>query len=94
MAKGQDLSRGQRTIVERYYEHRDTIAANNLGELVSQLWLVDADAKPKDADRLWERAGKALAHLTREDPRVAKALGDRDVKLLATLANELGGARG
>lgn len=91
MAKAQDLSRRQSKIVSRYYDHREDIAAENLGELVSQLWLVDAQAEPKKADRLWERAGKALAHLTQDDPRVGRVLKERDVTGLAKLATQLAG---
>jgi hypothetical protein len=49
MPKGQDLSRYQQKVVNRYYANIDTITLTKLGEMVSDLYL----AEGKAADRLW-----------------------------------------
>jgi len=39
MARGQYLTPHQKGIVKRYYEHKDTLATQKLGEIVSDLFL-------------------------------------------------------
>ena len=85
MAGGREYSRSQKKIIDRYYEHRDTIMAQKLGELVSELYL----AEGKKAETLWKRAEKALANLTAKDTRVKKVLDERSIEGLARLANDL-----
>ncbi len=87
MAKGQDLSRHQRGIVNRYYENRDTIMSHKLSEIVSDLYL----AEGKKAETLWKRAETALKNTAADPKKVAAVLKDRDLGALATLANELSG---
>jgi hypothetical protein len=73
MPKGQDLSRHQRKIVDRYYDNRGTIALTNLSEIASDLYLADTEGKQK---RLWDRAAKAIDNLVKEE-LVTRAAGDR-----------------
>ncbi len=91
MAK-RDLSKHQRSIVKRYYEHRDTIMENKLSELVSEIYLCDSQKK---ADKLWKSVETALANLAKSDalaksPRAKAILEARDVAKLAELIGELG----
>ncbi len=86
MAGGKDYSRYQKGIINRYYEHRDSIMAQKLGEIVSELYL----AEGKKAQTLWTRAEKALANITAKDARVKKILDERSVEGLAQLVNDLG----
>ncbi|TVQ31950.1 MAG: hypothetical protein EA376_08160 [Phycisphaeraceae bacterium] len=86
MPKGQHLSNHQRGIVKRYYDNRDTIMANKLAELVSDLALCESEKK---AASLWKRVEKALAGAKVEPKRIARIVEDRDVKELAKLAGEL-----
>ena len=86
MAKRPDLSRTQRKIVSRYYEHLDTITVQKLAEAVSELYL----AEGKAADRLWKRVETALAKTGASDTRVRQILTRRDVAGLAGLVSELG----
>jgi hypothetical protein len=58
MAKRPDLTAYQRKIVDRYYEHNETIHATKLGELVSEIALT-SDAKK--LDKLWKSASEYLA---------------------------------
>lgn len=88
MAK-RDLTGHQRKIVDRYYEHRDTIMVHKIGEIVSELAMAESD---KARDRLWTRAEKALANLSANEARVRKVLSDRSVEGLARLVGELSGS--
>lgn len=85
MAKGQDLSGHQRKIVSRYYDHRDTIMATKLSELVSELYL----AEGKKAETLWGRAAKALANTDADPARAARIVETRDTEALARLVTSL-----
>ena len=76
MARGQDFSNHQRKIINRYYEHEDTIASGKLGEMISELYLC-TDAKK--AERLWQRVGQALAHTKANPAEVRKLLEDRKI---------------
>jgi len=84
MAK-RDLTAHQRGIVKRYYEHRDSIMAHKLGELVSELYM----AEGKKADKLWERARLALNNTDAKPERVEKIVGSKDLQALAKLVGEL-----
>lgn len=90
MAKGQHLSRHQRGIVNRYYEHRDTIMSNKLAEIVSELYLAD---DPRKADKLWKSAETALANTKADPALIQKAIGPRDIKKLAEIVTRLHAAR-
>jgi len=91
MAGGREYSNHQRKIINRYYEHLDTISLGKLGELVSELYLAAGDEKKSAA--LWKRAEKALAKVEAGDARVRKVLTEKDVKGLASLVNDLSGSR-
>ena len=85
MAGGREYSQTQKKIIDRYYEHRDSIMAQKLGEIVSELYL----AEGKKAESLWKRAEKALANLSANDARVRKVLDERSLEGLAKLVNDL-----
>ena len=86
MASGREFTRHQEKIVKRYYDNRDTIALNNLSEIVSEIALAETD---KAKDRLWKRAETALAHIRANEPRVDKILKERSLEGLARLLNEV-----
>lgn len=86
MAKGQPLSPYQQGIVKRYYEHKDTLATQKLGEIVSDLYLC---TDPKKAERLWARTHTALLQAGANKARVEKLMRDRSIERLAALVNEL-----
>jgi hypothetical protein len=80
MAGGQEYSRYQRGVINRYYEHADTIALQRLSEIVSDLYLAEGGK----AMQLWKSAGAALEKLAPAgDPRVAKVLKEKSVTALA-----------
>lgn len=86
MAKGQPLSRHQKGIVNRYYQHKDSQTALKLQELVSELYLCEDDKK---RGRLWAKAGELLASAGANRPRVEKVLADRDVEALGKLVADV-----
>jgi hypothetical protein len=91
MAKGQPLSRYQRGIVNRYYEHLDTLTVQRLQEAVSDLYVAD-DARK--AERLWKTVQAALAKALPEDPRVERVVAARDVAALAKLVGDVAAGKG
>ena len=84
MAK-QDLSRHQEGIVKRYYQNHDTIQANKLSELVSELWLAE---DPKVQTRLWGKAQVALMRMGVDATRVGAVVAKRDMEALAKLVSQ------
>jgi hypothetical protein len=91
MAKGEYLSRHQKGIVNRYYEHMDTIQLQRLSEMVSDLYLADS---PKKVEQLWKRAESALTKALPRDPEVREVLASRDVEKLARVVSRLSASSG
>ncbi|MCC7409384.1 MAG: hypothetical protein IT442_15075 [Phycisphaeraceae bacterium] len=90
MAARQDFTPHQRKIVDRYYEHRDTLTMQKLGELVSDLYVTtSAGATAK----LWKSVKTALANTPADPARVTKILATGDITALAQLVNELAAAK-
>lgn len=76
----------QKKIIERYYEHHDTIQANKLSQIVSDIWLAEAGT---NTTKLWGKAQVALMRMGVEANRVAQVVGKRDVEELAALVKEI-----
>ncbi len=75
-----DYSNYQRDVISRYYENLDAIMLGKLQELVTELYLADSKAKQ---DRLWDRAGKALAKLKISPAIIKHIMETRNVEILA-----------
>lgn len=86
MASGRDFSKTQKKIINRYYEHVDTIKLTKLSETVTELYLADS---PKKAEKLWKTAETALSRVDDADGRVAKILETKNIEALAKLVGEL-----
>lgn len=86
MSKGQHFTKYQQGIVNRYYENRDTIGIQRLGELVSELYLCDSPAK---TEKLWKQAEAALAKSGASKADVARVLTARKPEALAELLKKL-----
>jgi len=86
MAKGQFLSSAQKKIVNRYYEHLDTIAVTKLAESVSELYLA---TDQKKIEKLWTSVAKALDKTAAKDVEIKRIVTSRDVKALAALVGKL-----
>ena len=57
MAK-REYSNYQKKIIRNFYENRETLALQQLGDVVSEIYLTEPGSKRR---RLWDRA---IAHLT------------------------------
>ena len=55
-----DYTPYQKKVIGRYYDRRDEIMLGRLGEIVTDLYLAETEAK---VDRLWERAESAMKAL-------------------------------
>ena len=76
----------QKGIIKRYYEHADTLALQNLAEVISDLYMADTEAKKK---KLWQKADAALVKLNAYTPRREKVVSDRDLEGLAKFLTDL-----
>ena len=86
MAKGQFHTPYQKGIIKRYYENKDDLCSQKLGEIVSDLFLERDPAKSK---RLWESAQTALQNMGANPVRVTKIVAARNLPGLAKLVEEL-----
>ena len=75
----------QEKVVRRYYQNRDHLAEQRLGELVSEIFL----AQGKKREQLWNNAAATLAKLGLPQSRIDHILERRDPALLATVVKEL-----
>lgn len=80
MAK-RDLSGQQKKIVDRYYQNRETIGANRLGELMSELYLAAGD--DKKSARLWKQATAAMKNAGVAPVEIERVVGKQDLESLA-----------
>jgi hypothetical protein len=76
----------QKGVIKRYYENKDDISSQKLGEVVSDLYLA---TNPKNQKRLWASAESALLNLGVKKEKVEKIVKARDLEALAKLASEL-----
>lgn len=86
MAKGRHFTPYQKGVVKRYYEHRESIATQRLGEIVSELYLCKGPGK---LGRLWKSARTALLNAGANPVEVEKLCADRSLERLAKLAGDL-----
>ncbi len=86
MAKGRHYSAYQRGVIKRYYEHRDDLMNQKLGELIGDLYLCE---EPRRADRLWKRVEKALLAAGADKGLVGHVVGERSIEGLAEVVREL-----
>ncbi len=86
MAKGQHFTPYQQGIVKRYYQNKETLANQKLGEIVSELYL---ETNPKKAERLWQSTKTALLNAGATPSRVNKIVEEKNLKALADLVTEI-----
>ena len=79
MAKN-DYSKYQQDVISGYYNNLDTIMLGKLGELVTELYLADTEAKK---NRLWQRAHKAMLKLKVPPAIIEHIMQKKDVEILA-----------
>ena len=70
----------QKDVIAGYYHNLDTIMLGKLGELVSELYIAETQAK---RDRLWDRAHKAMVKLKVPPAILDHIMHKKDVQILA-----------
>jgi hypothetical protein len=75
----------QQKIIKRYYQNFDSLKAQRLAELVTELYL----AEGKKRDRLWKQVGDCLTRLEFPASRIEHLLQKRDPALLPGILKEL-----
>ena len=76
-----DYTPHQKKIIERYYDNRDQIMLDRLGEIVTELYLADSEKAQK---RLWLRAAKAMEALKIQPRLMEHILAQQKPEVLAT----------
>lgn len=86
MAKGRHYSNYQKGIIKRYYENKDDLMNQKLGEIVSELYLCENEKKKT---RLWKSAHTALLNAGVHPVHAERICEGRDLKELAKVVGEL-----
>jgi len=85
MTYGGHYSKTAKKAINRFYEHADTRTLTLLQELVGEVYL----AEGKAADKLWAKAGEALAKAGVPAAQVASVVDARDAKKFAEMVSGL-----
>jgi hypothetical protein len=80
-----ERSKHQDKIIRNYYENRDAIALQRLGELVGELYLAEGKAR----QRSWKHIVTALEKLKIKPDRIEHLVQQDNPSLLAKLVEEL-----
>ncbi len=86
MSKGQEYSAYQKKVINRFYEHKDTIHTTKLSDLVGSIALASTD---KERDKLWKSAREYLTKCKVDPQVVARICDTRDVKQFAEVVAKL-----
>jgi hypothetical protein len=78
----QDYTPHQQGIIKRFYEHRDTLALQRLGEIVSDLYVETSATK---ISRAWAAAHKQMLAAGVHKHEADTILKERDLGALARL---------
>lgn len=80
-----ERSKYQDKVIRNYYENRDAIALQRLGELVSELYLAAGKAR----ERKWKNVVSALEKLKIQPARIEHLVKQDNPSLVAKLVEEL-----
>lgn len=81
-----EYSNYQKKVISRYYDNREQIDEQRLGELVTSLYLATGD---KQKQRLWKSAAETLERLRVPKSRREHVVSQRDPALLAEVVQEM-----
>ena len=81
----EDYTRHQQGIIKRYYENRDTIQLQKLGELVTDLYL----AEGKKREKVWKSVITAMQKLGVPQARIDHIVAQGKPELVANIVKEL-----
>ena len=83
-------SRYQQGVIRRYYENREQIDEQKLGELVTSLFLEESAKKKKS---MWERAATLMERLGIPERRRTHVVDSADPATLAAVIEDLRAGR-
>ena len=75
----------QQRVIRNYYQNRDAIALQKLGEMVTDLYLAEGKAREK----LWQRVAAAMEKLDVPKKRIDHLVASQNPALVADLVKEL-----
>jgi hypothetical protein len=75
----------QDRIIRNYYQNRDEIMLQRLGELVTDLFLAEGQARA----RLWKRVAEVLTKLKVPKPEIQHLVRSQDPALVANVLKRL-----
>jgi hypothetical protein len=75
----------QDRVIRRYYENKDAIMLQKVGDLVTDLYLAEGKAK----DRLWKRLAAALKNLKIPEDQIDHLVRSDNPTLAANLLKKL-----
>ncbi|MCA9053002.1 MAG: hypothetical protein KDA75_04150 [Planctomycetaceae bacterium] len=81
-----EYSSYQKKVISRYYDNRDSIDSQRLGELVTSLYLATGE---KQKQKLWKSAGEAMERLQVPPKRIEHVLAQQDPAILAAVVEDL-----
>ncbi len=84
-----EYSNYQKKVIGRYYQNRDQIDEERLGELVTNLFLSEG----KKRARLWESAEEIMLRLKVPESRVGHVVRSDDPAILAEVVKDLQAGR-
>lgn len=82
MAKRTDY---QQRAIKNYYDNRDAIMVQRLGEMLTDLYLAEGKART----RIWERAAGAMQKLGVQPDQIQKIVASDNPTLLAKLYQQM-----
>jgi hypothetical protein len=81
-----EYSAHQRKIISRFYDNRDQLDHQRLGELVTSLYLASGE---KQKAKLWASAEEAMTRLKVPPTRITHVLEKKDPAVLASVVEDL-----
>jgi len=78
-------SKYQQKVIKNYYDNKDAIMIQRLGELLTDLYLAEGKART----RLWDRAAKSLENLKVPSKQITAIVNSDNPTLLANLYKRL-----
>lgn len=75
----------QQRAIKNYYDNRDAIMIQRLGEMLTDLYLAEGQSRK----RIWERAATALKKLGVKPDRIGAIVASDNPTLLANLYKQL-----
>lgn len=81
-----EYSNYQRKVISRFYENREQLDQQRLGELVTSLYLATGE---KQKQKLWKGAEEAMTRLKVPPSRIRHVLERQDPAILAAVVEEL-----